>query len=715
MGLAHKKNLFAHKPQITKKKKNNMADIGFALSTAKQALLLVAAQRKETILFGSCAADRYVPVSMRFGESYQDIDLFLVVKEGTPVESSLLDEFVRCVVKVLAGLPAGLLCADLLKWSVSMSSNGLYCAHVTARGCHISDITLIPERVNAYFENAYPRQACELYLSAFSAKLRLRVISIAEIFYRMESIISSSVMVDGLRCVSEECNKAAIVKSCRRLQRLCVLKDSSALRSVPSSWVFDLDYEFHALREQHARLGLYRQREAEKQDLGSGAECSAPRCEEREEREERKLTVDASSQASVGLSVEIEAIQAAFGSATDIIHSTEALMQKKLSLALKRLEVVEEKGQKLCTALNSALKRDRGASIAALRSATDTLNTFRTTTYMYALQPQAELRRVITAVERVEPALKEQARCSKLVSSIGDYYEPMAKIRKDMAERGYFPFNLILENEENEEQERALPGTVSGVCERDFWAVHELKKSLLGSFSVFLRMLTLARVMDRAETSKRGADVTAAEKVEAPEKNQQFRLPYAKWSEKVALMFELTKRVDAIREFLVPADPYMPFIHLQDGSLDFITVARERELLEIRKVLEMNDVVPSLDPWNLEFLMKAFENVIGHMTLPIITHVQALKNHIGALGVTVAEIKAGAEAYIEASAKAPAVNYAEVIRMVRRELYELAAKLEASSGNKEGSRFTWRMGVRKKNPVPVTLKKKRKGGKDSFS
>ena len=150
-------------------------------------------------------------------------------------------------------------------------------------------------------------------------------------------------------------------------------------------------------------------------------------------------------------------------------------------------------------------------------------------------------------------------------------------------------------------------------------------------------------------------------------------------------MHELTKRVDERREFAVPPLPYIPAIRSTDGTMEFVSLVKERELLEIRKLAEKGGI-PQLESRSTEFMMHMLDNVIGQVTLPLITHIQILKRGMQTLGAAVDDITDFSEDCIRKAAKTPAFKHVETLRLVRQSLYEAAAKLVSAEENA----FSWR-------------------------
>ena len=641
-----------------------MASTNTALYAAKQALLLAAGRRKDTVLFGSCATDRYVPPCMCFGESHQDIDLFLIVSSDLTAESYMLDDFVYSVVKVVESYPFLNLCPEELTWTVTMASTGLYCAHVSARGCHFSDITLLPSTLNQPFEDLYPRKRCEVYLSLFLARVFQTVISVQEVVYRLQCIITSVEMVDGLRCLPCEYNKAAIVKSARRLQRLKVLEVSSALHTEPLPWFFDVDYDIYQLQQSKLQA-----------------------CITQQTRMPPNVPIEtATATASTGIQVNMDAdgftrqkrcIGLQFEAFEEKIALMEAGVVAKLACIGKKLAAVETRGSQLCDALNENVKQSSNMAKEVLLSAADTLNTFRTTAYLLGHEPQALMKQVLQCVvDDAGPVLREYRRHSQHTdATIGDYEEPIARIRTEMAAKDYFPFNLISSFTKKFDVDGIFPSlpvascTLSAKALRDYRTLHGIKESLLGSFSVFQRMLVLAGAKELVEDSGSSG------------------VPYATWASKPGFMHQLTKCAEGYRAFTVPTVPYIPCISVNTGALDFVPLIKEREILAMQNVAAAN-ALPYLDEHNAEFLLHMFDNVIGHVTLPVLAHVQLLKRNIQALGAVFDEIKDAAEGYIRKSSKAPIVKYVETIRLVRQSIYEAAAKFGAAES--DGPVFSWK-------------------------
>ena len=135
-----------------------------------------------------------------------------------------------------------------------------------------------------------------------------------------------------------------------------------------------------------------------------------------------------------------------------------------------------------------------------------------------------------------------------------------------------------------------------------------------------------------------------------------------------------------------------------------MTLVQERAILAMQDVAVAN-ALPRLDAYNAEFLLHMFDNVIGHITLPILAHVQLLKRNIHTLGAVFEEVKDATEGYIRTSSRAPVVKYVETIRLVRQSMYEAAAKLDADP---ERRVFTWKSTPGKTASVKPVLQKKKK-------
>jgi hypothetical protein len=213
-------------------------DIAGATRLAMEAVLLLASQRNDLVLFGGCAMDRYIaPPCMRYNEALrcQDIDLFMVVNDAC-VNGMAFDAFVAELRAACPSVPR-----DDFKCSVNMTSIKLYTAHLSVQRVHFCDIVLLPASVDAIYRRTFPRTCCTVTLPLFATIAAIQVISFDEVLHRMVSAITSTELVDGLPFVEERYNKVAVVKYSQRLQRLQHLHALKLLTASPMPWSFDAD------------------------------------------------------------------------------------------------------------------------------------------------------------------------------------------------------------------------------------------------------------------------------------------------------------------------------------------------------------------------------------------------------------------------------------------------------------------------------------------
>lgn len=616
-----------------------------ALFVAKQALLLTAAS-KHAVVYGSCAIDRYIAPCMRFGaDGHQDVDVLLPLGSDMEASAEVIYTFFESVKTLLNGLH--------VTWNVSMNCNGLYCGHVSVQHCHFADVMLVPRCFHDAFEKAFPRNFCSAYLSSFSATVLLRIISMEEAVYRMHCVLQSSKLLDGLPCLPEESNKAMIVKTSRRLERLQVLEGLAMVRREPSPWIFNVDHEFHVLMEKAASVV----------PTSDAVVTSETEAETKTETETE--TSDADTQTAImvtdsavqtdapdyGMSNVISAVQAVLAS----MSGFETTVEQSLRVLDGKLSRLNGLGSTLAMRLDARARRERRVARQSILSAVTIVKDLRIGSYLSATRPIRALQDIMRNIDAEVLSVFDDnnTECAEHDCNLGDYMEKYRELTAMMIKHNRFPFNLIPDHASNTAV--CVPGPVT----REALVLSGLKMNFMSSFIVFLRCLRASKSI--------GGDTPLLSPV----------TPYSEWSDKVMFVTELCKSVEKLRadELKVASHRLLPVVDTITGDVGFMKVANETGPAVITdKLTELTNefLVPHLDRYNVEFIMHMFDNMIGNITLPIVGHVAQLKAYMKLVQSRTLQIQTMCTAYAKEFAATPCVAQVQKLQVVCESLTTIA-------------------------------------------
>jgi hypothetical protein len=742
-----------------------------ALFIGKQALLAAAAAR-HAVIHGSCAVDRYISPCMRFGaDGHQDLDVFLPLSADTEPAAEVLDVFLDSVSTL-----AGRLHTQPLCWTITMNCNGLYCAHVSVQQCHFADVMLVPRHAHDAFEASFPRNFCSVYLSSLSVVLLLRVLSLEEAVYRMQCVLTSSKLLDGLPCLPEESNKAMIIKTSRRLERLRMLDGFGMLRREPSPWYFDVEHEFQVLTgivkeglsgsspfavQFHAPSSpsptatpYCNSMESETASFPSPSPpspsspsptrtpSSTPTpsplpspspslsCNSIETQTQTETPPSLSSSCTIHTqtvlpsrstmqtqtaspprramhtqtlppsrkAAETQTAITWLPSAADTTAEAHAAhvavsIQRMLSSMdgfqqcvdvslqamdrkLTRLNVL---GRQLAKRFDGEVRSIKSTARQCILAAATMVKDLRLGSYLTATRPIRAMQDIIRNLDAEVLSVFDETNTPVDGDgcSLGEYKDKYTQLTTIMARNNRYPFNLIPDS--------SVTLTFLGPVSSEALVLSGLKMNLMASFVVFLRCLRMS--------SKVGPDTPLLSPV----------TPFSEWSDRVLWVTELSKSVEKLsaEELKVPANTLLPVVDSITGDVGFMVVPNPpTPQLFTDKFTELTNehLVPQLDPYNVEFLMHMFDNVIGNITIPIVAHVAQLKQYMALVRSRTMLVQSMCATYVDTFAATPCVAEVQKLQHVVSSLVGVADALavdgdkvlyswnSAPSGKKKGKK-----------------------------
>lgn len=604
-------------------------DVATKLLVARQSVLYVCLNRDDVVMYGSCAADRYVAPCMRFGElgHRQDMDLFLVVDDDY-VHPTVLDEFVKAVGSCISQVSNVL--DRALTWTVNMACNSLYTAHLHMQGVHFCDVTLVSKTCNARLQDRFPRKSCRVELPLLSKSGSLLIISLDEVLHRMAAIVASVPLVDDLPILPSTFNGAAIAKNATRLSRMKWLLSLGMVCFQPAeiNFTHDCDVLLPTVSVDGAMMPAF--------------------------FVSREPTLKDTFRSSVGV---VLSKMSEF--------ETDAL--KRLSGIRSRLTQVDARGKDLATALNARLRHENDLCKSVLSKASETLKTFRVSSFLSATKPIKAFKDIMNVTSEIGDVVEKLGCVNDVDPSLGDYFEQLSQISHDMAAKQYLPFSLFKTMEIKIPMKKKAEESEN--LYRDRCAVNSIKMNMMASFVVFLRMLHVSN--GQLDESIISYDTSS----------------FDTWTKSEKFLFFISRRIDALKTFVSPSEVCVPRIRREDGQLDFVVLEKDsfsKMPVDVVKSEVNKYLVPKLDNANFLFLMQMFDSLVGSITCPLIAHVDRLKEAMKVVYMTAGEVMTSCNEYIDDFSKNPFIAQVQHLKSVQDEIFSLCKVV-----SDKADVFTW--------------------------